>query len=138
MYTWFTWLLVVVVAVIIVGGSWRPGDQKASEWCDWEVSMGIKQPDKLKHFGGFLLFGASLTLALVGRNNTPLQWRVISFLCLVGVGLGVATEAIQPSLGRTCDVNDLIADIAGLIAGWGLIWVAWWLCGQWQRRRPMP
>lgn len=138
MCTCLNWSLVVVAAVIIVVGALIPGDSEPVGWCDCKVDLDPTQPDKAQHFAWFLLFGASLTVAMVGRNRTPWRWSVISVICLAGVGMGVFTEVMQPTFDRTCDINDFIMDIAGLIAGWVLILAAWWLCRQWQRRRALP
>ncbi len=140
MYTWGTRLLALAVAILIIGGSWLPSGQRTTEeWCDCKVSVvsvDIKQPDKRRHFAGFLAFGTIVTLALVGRNGTPFRYRVIGLVLLTGAGLGVATEVGQPIFERSCEVNDFIADMAGLIVGWGLAGGLWWLWAHSPWRTP--
>ena len=74
--------------------------------------------DKVGHFGMFFI-GALLWLWTWPYDTG----RVL----LVGLALSVGTEVYQglaPFLGRSPDVLDVVADLAGLVAGTGvLLWI---------------
>lgn len=67
--------------------------------------------DKVAHF--LLFFGWSL--AVQNDFDFRLKWW---WILIMGTGLSVLTEVIQIGIdGRSYDVNDMIADVAGLIFG---------------------
>ncbi len=67
--------------------------------------------DKLSHFGAFTAL--ALPLALVRP-----RWS--GWLFLLFSAFGAAIEIIQPYVGRTREVADLIADMSGIACGMAL------------------
>ena len=69
---------------------------------------GQQQFDKLYHFLAF----AALVLPSALFDRRDMLWIAVSALAL-----GAIIEVIQPSFGRSADMQDWIADIAGVALG---------------------
>lgn len=81
--------------------------------------VGTSGIDKVCHFAGFFGLGflASLTVAIWRPASRPLNW-----INLAGIGLllaiyGASDELTQPLVGRSCELADWLADLAGLTMG---------------------
>lgn len=98
-YLLTTFVTLVILVLIMLPGSSVP---------DVGLFPGI---DKLAHF---LLF---LGWAVAVQNDFDFRWKwYVIVIC--GVAFSVLTEVIQIAIdGRTFDVNDLLADSAGLLFG---------------------
>src|SRR5687768_18164478 len=72
--------------------------------------------DKWLHFGGYALL---TLLVLTGWELTigVLQPKHYFAVWLAGVLYGVFDEVSQTPVGRTCDMNDWMADVLGVVCG---------------------
>jgi VanZ family protein len=76
----------------------------------------VEVSDKILHFCGY----ATLTvLVLIGWEFTigVLQPKHYFAVWLAGTIYGVFDETTQTLVGRTCDMNDWAADVAGIVTG---------------------
>lgn len=90
----------------------------ASSMTDLQTKTGgIEVRDKLAHFGEYFIFGWLLARAFDGlgwSRGKHLLWTAI-----FGIGMGAVDELYQGFVpGRERDVLDLLADAAGVLAGW--------------------
>lgn len=69
--------------------------------------------DKIEHFVGFAILAIVLSLAM-SRASTPRTLAIILAICLI---YGAIDEWTQPLIGRTCELNDWLADAGGAIVG---------------------
>lgn len=67
--------------------------------------------DKWAHAVAFGLLAAVVAVALDARTRHPAAVLGPAFLCAVLLGAGV--EAVQPAVGRTAQLGDLLADAVG-------------------------
>ena len=99
--------------------------------------LDLLQPDKLVHVGMFAIFTWMMIAAFTKEGN-PLFFtrRPVLAAFLIALLFGTLMELIQNYLipNRFGDVYDLIADMAGGFAGWGL----WALAGKIFRRTELP
>jgi VanZ family protein len=93
----------------------------AVAWFAFTPSTGVESGlpwDKANHAVAFLTW-----TILAGCG-----WPRVGFLRLAAVmlALGIGIELIQglPAVGRDADVWDVVADMTGFVAGWGLVVVA--------------
>ncbi|MCC6491910.1 MAG: VanZ family protein [Pirellulales bacterium] len=76
----------------------------------------VDMSDKLLHFSGYALLtvvvlaGWELSIGVLEAKHYFAVW-------LAGTLYGAIDELTQPMVGRTCDVNDWAADVAGLLGG---------------------
>lgn len=71
--------------------------------------------DKLLHAGGFTVLGALLRLALAAVRPPR---RALALAVLLGAAYGATDEVHQAFVpGRSPDVRDWVADVAGVLAG---------------------
>ena len=75
--------------------------------------------DKIVHFLMFIPFPSLAHSAMIPKEyGLVKQSLYIIAIAVLGTGTAYATEQIQDALGyRTYELNDLIADIAGIAAG---------------------
>jgi len=73
--------------------------------------------DKALHFLAYLVLTFLLWVAL--NPNRKVRWRRagVWWLLLALTVYGVVDELLQGYLGRSCDIRDLGADVAGIVAG---------------------
>ena len=59
----------------------------------------------------------------------PLLWRKLASWrgFALGVGISLGIELLQPIIGRSCDIDDLLANAAGAAIGLGLCLLLGWL-----------
>jgi VanZ family protein len=75
----------------------------------------LRHADKLVHAGMYAVL--ALLLAVVWSQRATLSWRgIFGILALLAI-YGALDEATQPLVGRTADVLDWLADVAGSIGG---------------------
>lgn len=88
----------------------------------WAPGPGIALlSDKVLHFAGFV--GLALLLAWMFSFRSVLT-KTHAVIVVVICGLyGAMDELTQPLSGRTCDVNDWLADLAGAAAGVAMFWL---------------
>lgn len=55
-----------------------------------------------------------LWFAFLYRRTPTRLWYALGF-----VAMGIAIEFIQPYTGRDFELGDMLADLAGVLAGWG-------------------
>ena len=70
--------------------------------------------DKVVHFGAYAFLGWLLTRVLLARLPTA---PAVTITILLLAGYGALDEVTQPPIGRTADVWDFVADIAGAVTG---------------------
>ncbi|MEL7237657.1 MAG: VanZ family protein [Planctomycetota bacterium] len=100
--------LAVYAVIAFVGTHWPSFGEKIIR------DEPIVRPDKIFHFGGFLVYAVVLANVL-GRR---FSFAVTVTLCVVGLGVyGVFDELTQPFFNRTADVNDWAANMAGVAVG---------------------
>jgi VanZ family protein len=106
------WGLRVVFLLLLVGVSaaalMPPGLQ--------EDQMGWLPNDKLMHGVAYA------TVSTAGLLAFP-RWSVVRVMTLLLVH-GVGIELVQPLTGRVADLQDILANLAGLVLGAGLVWIS--------------
>ena len=82
----------------------------------WDSGPNISLlPDKVLHFTGFA--GLALLLAwMLSFRSVLTKTRAMIVIVICG-SYGAIDELTQPLSGRTCEVNDWLADLAGAAAG---------------------
>ena len=79
---------------------------------------GGRNSDKIAHGAAYLALGLPLTLAATTGSNLR-RTRRLGLLALAAcVAYGAALELLQGAVGRDCDIADLLANVAGALAGW--------------------
>ena len=87
---------------------------------------------KLAHFGEFGLLGAELcTLLFLNRRARPQGFVNCAF---AGLAVAVTDEALQLISNRGSQVQDILLDFAGFLAGL-LLWALLWILGSKSRER---
>jgi len=73
--------------------------------------------DKCLHFLAYLILVFLFWFAV--KPNYKVNWRKATAWCilLVVAGYGAVDELLQRYVGRTCDIEDFAADLAGIITG---------------------
>lgn len=73
--------------------------------------------DKSLHFLAYLVLVFLLWFAI--SPNKKVNWRkaAVWWVLFVAVWYGVVDEGLQSYVGRTCDIMDFFADLAGTLAG---------------------
>lgn len=92
----------------------------AMAWLAFQPPTGVDSGlpwDKANHALAFIV----LTV-LVGRGWPTLS-RGALFLMMLAAGVGIELVQGLPQIGRDADVADVVADVAGIVAGLGLL--AW-------------
>ena len=90
----------------------------------------FKVSDKVAHFAEYSGFGLLLTMALRETLQRTPRWALLLMAVLAGAFVGALDEAYQATVpGRSQELLDWIADVAGSLAGGGLAlglraWVA--------------
>ena len=99
--------LAVVYFLVLFAGTHTPLEN---------VEVVVTTSDKWLHFGGYAVL---TVLVLAGWELTigTLQPKHYFAVWLAGVLYGVFDEVSQTPVGRTCDMNDWIADVAGVVTG---------------------
>jgi VanZ family protein len=87
--------------------------------------------DKLEHLAAFAALGFFTLFALGGQGLRPLVTAIL--LC---VGWGIAIELVQPLVGRSRELADVGADLAGAALGAGAAVAARRLAQLVRGRRP--
>lgn len=101
--------LLIIVAVLM------PGDNLPD--------IRIGGYDKLIHIGMFLLWGLAV------RYDFTVRFTFVHFLA-AGVAFSLMTEVLQIAIeGRSFDVYDMLADVAGLLLG---LWLGGPLARRWR------
>ena len=93
----------------------------AVAWFAFTPATGVESGlpwDKANHAVAFL------TWTLLAGCGWPRAG--VARIAAVMLGLGIAIELIQwlPAIGRDADVWDVVADMTGFLAGWGLLTAA--------------
>lgn len=91
-------LTLLIAALIAVGTLTPPGDGPAL----------LPLTDKQMHFIAFALLVLPMTL---------MNWRHAFWLAPLALVFGAAIELIQPTVGRSGDWLDLLADATGIVFG---------------------
>ena len=101
----FLWLLTIGYAAVVFTFTHLPPSRAPK----------VGRYDKLVHFGGYFVMAASLCCAArAGGGST----RGVILTALVALPLiAAADEWTQPWVGRSADVRDWLADVAGAAAG---------------------
>ena len=97
----FYWLVFFILAHIPVPGLVRKAD----------VS------DKSLHFLAYLTLVFLLWFAISGDKKVNWRRAGVWWIFFVVIGYGVVDELLQGVVGRNCDVKDLVANLAGTLAG---------------------
>ena len=73
--------------------------------------------DKSLHFLAYLILVFLLWFAVSG--NKKVNWRRagVWWIFFVILGYGIVDELLQGVVGRNCDIKDLVANVAGTLAG---------------------
>ncbi len=109
-YFWPAYLWVIII-LILTG---MPGNDIPHISPIWDVF----KPDKIVHIG---LFGMLVFLLTAGSfykgGKTPLKKSLLSIYAVIGIALGGIVELLQKwvFIGRSCELNDFIADTVGVI-----------------------
>jgi VanZ family protein len=86
--------------------------------------LNIPHFDKLVHVILFAVFVVLLNYGFYKQKSAGFYHCHYTISMLTGVLTGIGTELLQEyfALGRSGDLIDLLADIAGSIAGWVFFW----------------
>jgi VanZ family protein len=90
--------------------------------------------DKVEHTAAYC--GLALLLCAAWAVFRPPGWAMAAVVVAIAAGYGALDEASQLLVpGRSADVRDWIADVAGAIAGVGVFLAGWkiWVGRQHQR-----
>ena len=87
---------------------------------------------KLAHFGEFGMLGAELGLLLCLNRRQSVQGFVNC--AFAGLAVAVTDEALQLISNRGSQVQDILLDFAGFLAGL-LLWALLWILGSKSRER---
>jgi VanZ family protein len=98
-------LAVVYFLALFVGTHLPPGEIGPPDFSD-----------KLAHFGGYAIL-AVLILAVWELSTGRLRPRHFFAVWLAGTIYAAFDEWTQIPVGRTCDMNDWFADVAGIVVG---------------------
>ena len=112
------WVVPVCTTAVLVGMHMLPGSDLDADtwWAAWHM-------DKVLHTIAFS--GCALTWAIAFAKQRRLQgggWRLEQALVVSALIFGMVLEAIQGAWmpGRTFDLADVIADLAGAACSLGL------------------
>ncbi|MFH1010350.1 MAG: VanZ family protein [bacterium] len=107
-------------------------------WAIWVIAMGTESDpranwltnllgDKALHAGSFAVGGMLWIHSL--RRVGDIAYGIAAVLgCVVCLAFGVLLEVLQKRIpGREADPNDLVADMAGIVAAMGLYLLASWV-----------
>lgn len=85
---------------------------------DLQVPTLFPNVDKVVHVLEYLGIGVLLARAIRASMRVPVPIRTALLAVGLGLGMGVADEFIQSFVpGRMSSVNDLLADLTGLLIG---------------------
>ena len=127
------WLMGLLNLVWMPGGYWiylwqaiRYGWplELGVRWFQGSFSFTVSFPSLVRQAlsgGSWQVLGNVLLYVPLGLL-LPLVWRQGSWWRVTGLGLALSlvTEVVQPAVGRSFDVDDLIANTLGVLVGWGL------------------
>jgi VanZ family protein len=83
--------------------------------------------DKSLHFAAYLVLGFLLWFSISPDGGVDWRKATVWRAALAVVLYGVADELLQAAVGRSCDVLDFTADLAGALAGFILFaFLAFW------------
>jgi VanZ family protein len=73
--------------------------------------------DKCLHFLAYLILTFLLWFSI--KSDEKVKWRRPAVWCIIVLtaGYGAVDEVIQSTVGRTCDVLDIAANLAGILTG---------------------
>lgn len=80
-----------------------------------EIATGFRFIDKIEHFAAFLVLAVLFSVGIDRRRFSKIGAIVLMVAILVVYG--AAIELIQPYTGRSADISDFFADVAGIAAG---------------------
>ena len=109
----YRWPLVIYVIAIFV----------QSCFSSPQVLQQLNLSDKYLHFGGYALLGALMVRMLKQELPGQRPWKIIVLAVVASTFYGVSDELHQALVpGRSADVLDVGADLAGSILGAILFW----------------
>ncbi len=73
--------------------------------------------DKGLHFLAYLILVFLLWFAISGDKKVNWRRAGVWWVFFVATGYGVVDELLQGCVGRNCDVRDMVANLAGILAG---------------------
>ncbi len=73
--------------------------------------------DKGLHFLAFLILVFLLWFAVSGDKKVNWRRTGVWWVFFVATGYGIVDELLQGCVGRNCDVRDMVANLAGTLAG---------------------
>ena len=87
--------------------------------------------DKPWHLLAYLGLGVLTIRAVAGGLGAWLSWRASVIAAAIAVGYAVTDEVHQMFVpGRSAELNDLLADAMGVVAGASLVWLWGLVAGQ--------
>ena len=90
--------------------------------------------DKTLHGISFAILGCLFSWVLHGR--VPGAVRHCATVLLVLAIYGALDELLQIPVGRSCDIRDWFADMAGAVVGLAVFYCALWLSQRLSSRKP--
>ena len=101
------------------------------------LRMSLPQPlvppggDKPWHLLAYLGLGVLTVRAVAGGLGAWISWRAAVVAAAIAVGYAVTDEVHQMFVpGRSAELNDLLADAMGVVAGASLVWLWGLVAGQ--------
>jgi len=73
--------------------------------------------DKGLHFLAYLILVFLLWFAISGDKKVNWRRADVWWVFFVATGYGIVDELLQGCVGRNCDVTDMVANLAGILAG---------------------
>ena len=87
--------------------------------------------DKPWHLLAYLGLGVLTARAVAGGLGAWISWRAAVIAAAIAVGYAVTDEVHQMFVpGRSAELNDLLADAMGVVAGASLVWLWGLVAGQ--------
>ena len=113
-------------------------------------SVHVYGRDKTMHFGAYLILAVLLWWARYGRSERPSPRRLKAYIALFAIACYAGVDELTQELfGRSCSLGDWLSDVAGAVAGLGLLMcvrgslsmlVLWWaglfVVTHWPQSKP--
>lgn len=107
-------ILFFIYLILMLSATLMPVELLADKKESWFSNLQFKNEDKVVHFILFFIFTLLLFFAQFFREK--------KYLIILPFALGILIEALQllMNLGRSFDVWDILANISGNLAAYGL------------------
>ncbi len=110
--SWRWWVTLAYLALLLVGTHLPPGSASVEE------TIRLTHHEKLTHSAAYFV----LALLAFGWCRLGVNVKRAAPVLAVLAGLAAIDEVTQPWFGREADPYDWLADSAGILLGWLVVW----------------